>query len=102
MDEVEREMHEAFEVKPITMPREDWEIVVNPFDRDELQVRADTLAARLAPMRAVLYQRAPAPFTSRDMDLRRRILKLYPRDRSTPFPIFLQKEPKFEVVGEES
>lgn len=99
MSQVEKEMRDVFEVQQLKVYSDKSEIVVDPYAREELRVSADTISARLAPMRAVLYQKDPAPFTARDLDLRSRILKLYPRNRSTPFPFFYQEEPKFEVIG---
>ena len=61
---------------------------------------ADTLVALLSPTRAVLYQKKPSPFTVRDMELRRKILELYPRSRVTSLPISFRDEPRFEVAEE--
>ncbi len=38
------------------------------------------------------------PFTARDMELRRRMMELYPRKRPTPFPFMFGREPEFEVA----
>ena len=95
MDAVEKEMRGVFEVENLVPP--DDRSNMSPYGREKLRVRADTLGAYLAPERAVMYQREPQPFTSGDMELRKRIFELYPRDRSTPLPLFFQDEPKFEV-----
>jgi len=63
----------------------------------ELKLKADTLNAFISLTRAVLFQKERAPFTPRDMELRRRILEIYPRNRPTPFPFLVNDEPKFEV-----
>lgn len=61
---------------------------------------ANTLVALLSPARAVLYQKEPSAFTARDMELRRKILELYPRSRVTPLPISFRDEPRFEAAKE--
>jgi len=66
--------------------------------REELTVEADTLAANLAPKRAVLYQRNPAPFTSDDLRLREELFRFYPYRRPTFLPFYFDKEPEFDVV----
>lgn len=88
-----------FHIKLKEMPRDDRELALYRDYRERLTVKADTLGVYLSPIRAVLYQRESAPFTARDVDLRERILGLYPHDRPTPFPMFYSVEPKFEVAG---
>ncbi|TET72283.1 hypothetical protein E3J39_02730 [Candidatus Bathyarchaeota archaeon] len=92
-----REMSDFFDVKTLLVPTDDWDIIPSPFEREGLRVRADTLTARLAPMRATIFQRENAPFTERDMELRRRILEIYPRDRGSPFALGVTDEPKFDI-----
>jgi len=60
-------------------------------------VRADTLYALLEPDKATLFQKAEAPFTRRDLELRERIFKLYPYTFRVPTS-FAVKEPHFEVL----
>ena len=64
--------------------------------RDEVEVEADTLQALLSPFRVVLNQKEAKPFTVRDMELREKVMKMYPRGRPTPFPWEFSSEPKFE------
>ena len=64
--------------------------------RDEVEVEADTLHAMLSPFRAILNQKEAKPFTARDMELREKVMKMYPRSRPTPFPWQFSSEPKFE------
>jgi len=99
MKEVATKLGESFDVQSITMPYDEGELSLYKEVRDKLKVTADTLEAILSPIRAILFQREPAPFTARDLELRKRIIELYPRDRSTPFPMFFSKEPEFEVAG---
>ena len=72
-----------------------------PYHREHLRVRADNLSARLAHMRAVLYQKNWAPFTERDVELRRKIREIYDRDLITPLPLAFKTEPEFEVEAEQ-
>jgi len=64
--------------------------------REEVEVEADTLQAVLSSLRAVLNQKEVKPFTVKDMELREKVMKLYPRGRPTPFPWEFNSEPKFE------
>ena len=98
MKEAAKEFGEVFNVKTMVPPTGEFDFVMFKEHREELKVAADTLRAFLSPKRAVLYQREPAQFTARDIELRRRILELYPRDRVTPLPFFFSSEPKFEVA----
>jgi hypothetical protein len=75
------------------------ELVLHKDEREELKVSSNTLTAMLSAFRAVLYQKEAASFTERDMKLREKVLELYPRKRSTPFPIpLISIEPKFEAT----
>ena len=97
LEEVRKDLSRFFSVEMHRRPRDKREIALSD-ERDELQVKADTLSAMLSRFRAVLYQKESAPFTTRDMELRNKVLELYPRDRSTPFPWGFSSEPKFETV----
>jgi hypothetical protein len=98
IERAEEEMRNSFEVRRLFVPRSDKELAIGTEDREELSVRADTLSVRLAPMRAVLFQREAAPFTVADLRLRERVLELYRWNRSTPLSLGLQEEPGFEVA----
>lgn len=98
LKEAAEELGGAFSVEDLTMPRDDREYSFFKEIREEIKVRADTLSAYLSPIRAMLFQREPAPLTARDMELRRMILELYPKNRPTPLPLFFSDEPKFEVA----
>jgi len=98
MKEAARELGENFGVETLIPPTGDFDAAMFKEHREELKVAADTLKAFLSPKRAVLFQSKTARFTERDMELRRRILELYPRGRITPFPFFPGSEPKFEVA----
>jgi len=80
-------------------PPEDLnKLSIQGYNLKELWVKSDTLMAFLSPHRAVLSQRMRTPFTGRDMELRRRVFKLYPRSRPTPLPFNVNTEPDFKVV----
>jgi hypothetical protein len=99
LKEVARELKTKFIVEDINMSeRGSFDVDQFPFsEREMVRVKADTLAARLSPHRAVLFQRKLEPFTERDMELRKRILELYPRSRPT---IGYKREPPFLVKGQ--
>ena len=98
LSEIEKELEGKFEIKMITMPRDDThEISLFKNVRDELQVTADTLKARISGLRATLYQKESAPFTERDLELRKIIFERYPYNTSSPFTGWLRSEPKFEI-----
>jgi len=99
LTEAAEELAKDFAVKRIAMPEgTPHEIAPYQDERDVLIVRADTLMATLSATHAVLSQKESAPFTSRDLELRKKILELYPRNRPTPFPWSFSIEPKFEVA----
>ena len=81
----EREEDEPYDWSPFKGHR--WEILV----------KADTLSAFLGAMRALLFQRMRAPFTKRDMKLRKIVFSLYPHRSPMPFPTSFDSEPSFEV-----
>lgn len=63
----------------------------------EVWIKADTVGAFLSEYRAVLYQKVRERFTRKDLALRNRVLKLYPRRSSGPFPWSVSEEPAFET-----
>lgn len=101
LERLSEEMRGAFAVEPVFMPENDSELTIVKYDREKLKIGADTLKVRLSPYRAVLFQRDSAPFSPRDVELRGRILELYPRITPTPFPISYSVEPEFEVAEPE-
>lgn len=89
-----------FEVEHRSLPSSETEFSLFKDEREGLKVTADTLSAFLYPMKAILYQREAAPFTRRDLELRRIVLEIYPRNRPTPLPWSFSVEPKFEKAEE--
>ena len=86
LTEVTRELKGKFKVEKLSLPNGDRQIWHD--DKEAIRVVADTLRARLSLYTAFLYQKETAPFTERDVDLRKRIFKLYPLGK---------KESKFEI-----
>jgi hypothetical protein len=85
-----------FKTKKITYEKESDDISLYKDLRDEVEVKSDTLQALLSPLRALLYQKDVKPFTARDIELREKVMKMYPRSSPTPFPWEFSIEPKFE------
>ena len=101
IDELSRELSTMFEVKHLPNPGNPrYEFSLFPEARREVLVKADTLKAYISTFRTVLFQRDRAPFTPRDMELRRRLLEVYLRDRPSPFPWSFSDEEPFEVAGQ--
>jgi hypothetical protein len=86
----------GFKTKKIVMEKGGMDISIYRDLRDEVEVEADTLQALLSPFRVVINQKETKPFTARDMELREKLLKMYPRGRPTPFPWEFSTEPAFE------
>lgn len=86
----------------IRKKKEPWDMTARAWSfqddaREEIEVKADTLFARLSPFRAILFQKEKAPFTKKDMELRETVLALYPRSTATPISgPYTAEEPKFE------
>jgi len=98
LEQTEREFSKEFEVERKIYPRDEMELALRKDEREEVIVRADTLTATLSVFMAVLSQKQVAPFTDRDMELRKKVLEAYPRSRPTPFPWSFTHEPKFETT----
>jgi hypothetical protein len=104
LEELATKLKESFTIVKslIRKNKEPWDMTARTWSfqndaREEIEVKADTLFARLSPFRAVLFQKEKAPFTKKDMELRETVLALYPRSTATPIPFrFGEKEPKFE------
>lgn len=93
------DLGKTFDVETITLSDPETSLSLSKDYRERLKVSADTLKVRLSNLRAVLYQQKAAPFTQRDIALRSKILKLYPRNRPTVLLwLFSVREPKFEVI----
>jgi hypothetical protein len=101
LDALAKEMEEDFVVELRPMPTGRVDLSPYKFDRDGLKISADTLAVFTYPFKAVLFQREPASFTSKDLKLRNKILELYPKNKSSLLSIgAAYSEPKFQVAEE--
>jgi hypothetical protein len=99
LDEVSKELSKEFGVDVIDLPKYEEGINLYGDEKKEIRAKADPLSARLSPFRATLYQKKAAPFTGRDLELRSKLLKIYPRNRATPFPWVPHEEPEFETTS---
>lgn len=100
LGKVSEELSPRYEVKMLARPSGELEISLYKDERQELEVKSDTLIVLLSAFRAVLSQRQAAKFSPKDMELRKKVIDLYPHERPTPFPWELGPEPKFESVEE--
>ena len=101
LEELATKLKERFTLvkSPARKKKEPWDLAARAWSdaREEIEVKADTLFARLSSFRAILFQKEKAPFTGKDMELRETVLALYPRSTATPIVgPFSSKEPKFE------
>ena len=97
LEKVIKELSKEFEVKKKNFPEYDVDLSLLKDRRVEVEIKADTLNARLSEFCAILYQKEAKPFTSKDLLLRKKILELYSRNKPTPFPWEFSVEPEFEV-----
>lgn len=103
LDALAKEMEKDFDVEFRPMPTGRVDLSPYKFEREGLKVSADTLAVFTHPFKAVLFQREPTPFTSKDLKLRNRILELYRKNKSSLLSIgAAYSEPKFYVAEETS
>ena len=93
LNKIMKELAERFNVKMIGSKEKN----ILKDDKQELMVNADTLTATLSSFRVVLSQKKKLSFTKKDMELRKRMLELYPQNRPTPFPWQFTTEPKFQI-----
>ena len=95
---VQTDLSQSFIAEMNTKPSTELEMSLLKNERSELKVSAYTLTVILSKFRAVLYQKDATPFTTRDVELRKKILELYPRNSPTPFPWSYTFEPKYEIA----
>ena len=97
LGDVANDFLKDFTVKFIILPTFDADLTLRTDKRYKLQVTADTLTAFLAGSRATLSQKRQAPFTRKDIQLRTKILELYPHSRPSLLHIYSSKEPTYDV-----
>jgi hypothetical protein len=76
--EVAKKLSRTFNVEWIIMVKRKRD---EAFASDWIKVSANTLNAYLLPWRTIIFQKKPLPFTQRDIELREKLLALYPRRR---------------------
>jgi hypothetical protein len=67
---------------------------------DKIDVKSDTLTVFLSIYRVVMVQKVAAPFTAKDVELRNRMMELFPEERPTFLPWQSNMEPRFETIEE--
>ena len=98
LEEVSEELSKKYEIELFERPSYELELTYRKDERAELLVRSDTLRVFLSHFRAVLFQKEPASFTPKDLELRNRVIELYPKERPTPLPMQFSSEPQFETI----
>ena len=98
LEKASKDLEKFFSVERISLPSDKNEFSMYKDEREELKVTADTLTAFLSAFHVVLSQKTAAPFTSKDVALRKQILEMYPQSRPTPFPWSFSWEPKYELA----
>jgi hypothetical protein len=98
VEKFSKDLSQKYQVK--TLPDHGWELELTLMKdlRDTYIIKSDTLTVFLSPFRAVLSQKEHAPFTYKDLELRKRVLELYPYERPTFLPIQVGSEPEFETI----
>jgi hypothetical protein len=99
LDTLNDELKTRYNVEKRKYSQMEGEISIYKGERDEVVVQADTLMAHLSAVRGVLSQKEVKPFTQKDLELRKRVLEIYPRDRPTVLPWQFSHEPKFQTQG---
>lgn len=100
IEKLVEELREKFKVVPIKDHGWDLELTYHKEMRDRYMIKSDTLTVFLSIFRVVMVQREAAPFTELDLELRDRMLKLFPKDRPTFLPWQSNIEPEFETIQE--
>ena len=98
VDKLANELSEEYNVKPIKDHGWDLELTLMKEARDKFLIKSDTLTVFLSAYRVVMVQKVAAPFTSKDLKLRNRLLELFPKERQTVLAIRSIPEPEFEIA----
>jgi len=98
VDGLAEELSEEYEVRAIPDHGWDLELTYMKEMRDRYLIKSDTLTVFLSIFRVVMTQKKPAPFTAKDVELRERMLELFPEERLTFLPWQLSTEPEYETV----
>jgi hypothetical protein len=100
LDQLKLDLSE-FTVTDRSMPSSEGDISIYRNERAGIHCIADNLKAFLYQHKAVLYQKESAPFTERDLKLRKIVFETYPKKRSSVFDSAFQKEPHFDTIQSE-
>jgi hypothetical protein len=100
LDKLVSELGAAYKMVKRASPRNNHELSLYRDVREEVTITADTLGARLSPVRAVLFQKERKPFTKKDVALRKVVVDMYDKTTPTPFPWSGSFEPKYDVEDE--
>jgi len=98
VDKLADELGKKFKVEPIKDHGWDLELTYMKEMRDRYMIKSDTLTVFLSIFRVVMVQKAAAPFTARDLELRSRMLGLFPMQRPTFLPWQANTETEFETI----
>jgi len=99
-DKVSKELSDKYKVEIIPDHGWDLELTYLKEARDRFLIKSDTLTVFLSIYRVVMVQKKRAPFTKKDVELRNRMIELFPFERSTFLPMHISSEPEFETVEE--
>ena len=100
VDKLAEELSEKYKVEPIKDHGWDLELTYMKELRDRYMIKSDTLVVFLSIFRVVMTQKVTAPLTARDLELRDRMIKLFPMERPTFLPWQSNTEPEFETIQE--
>ena len=101
IEKLSKELSEKFHVEAIKDHGWDLELTLMKDARDRYLIKSDTLIVFLSIYRVNMLQKESAPFTARDLELRARLLELFPNERSTFLPWPYTREPEFEILEEQ-
>lgn len=100
VDKLSHELSKKYKVETIPDHGWDLELTLMKEARDRYLIKSDTLTVFLSVFRVVMVQKEAAPFTARDLELRIRLLELFPKERPTFLPMQSNNEPEFQILEE--
>ena len=98
VDKLANELSQEFKVQPIPDHGWDLELTYHKDMRDKFMIKSDTLTVFLSIFRVIMVQKKAAPFTNKDLKLRKRMMSLFPKERPTFLPWQFNTEPEFETI----
>ena len=100
IDKIADELSTSYNVKPIPDHGWDLELTYHKDFRDRYIIKSDTLTVFLSLFRIVMVQKRAAPFTKKDLELRERMLSLFPKERPTILPWQSNEETPFQIEND--